>query len=239
MRIAERAVLWSALGALAAAVLLRAPAPQATATSPRLPADLGPADALILAGKDANLQLRSADGRLAFGDHPTARAWSIGAVNSDKVMKLLLRSERFADEQRRLEESVKGKEEEFRKRFGELEAKYKDVDPKGPDGERRRAEAEAFFREVEDWRRDTGARLSRLQSEQVERAYREMTAAVDVIADRSKVDLVFRFIPTAQPFESESPAEAMLAVQARTFLRYPEAVDLTVDVLRELSLKDE
>jgi hypothetical protein len=31
----------------------------------------------------------------------------------------------------------------------------------------------------------------------------------------------------------------MLAVQVRTFLRYPEAVDLTAEILKELSLKDE
>ncbi len=239
MRTAERTLLWSALAALAVALLLRAPAREAVAVAPRMPADLGPADAVILTGKDANLQLRSADGRLAFGDHPTARAWSVGAVNSDKVMKLLLKSERFDDERKRLEEGAKGKDEEFRKRYSELETKYKDLDPKSPDFEKGRAEVEGFFKEVEDWRKEIGGRLSKLQAEQIEKAYREMTAAVDVIADRSKVDVVFRFVPTSQAFDTETPADAMLAVQVRTFLRYPEAVDLTPDIMKELSLKDE
>ena len=66
-----------------------------------------------------------------------------------------------------------------------------------------------------------------------------MTAAVDVVADRGKVDFVFRFVPTAQAFDAATPADAMLGVQVRTFLRYPEAVDLTPELLKELSLKDE
>ena len=239
MRTAERIALWSALAASAAALFLRAPASQAVATAPRLPADLGPADAVILSGKDSNLQLRNADGHLAFGDQPTARAWAVGAVNSDKVMKLLLKSERFEEERKRLEETAKGKDEEFRKRYSELETKYKDLDPQSPGFEQGRGEVEAFFKEVEGWRKEVTERLGRLQAEQIEKAYREMAAGVDVVAERGKVDVVFRFVPTAQDFNTQTPADAMLAVQVRTFLRYPEAVDLTLELLKELSLKDE
>ena len=102
-----------------------------------------------------------------------------------------------------------------------------------------RAEVEGFFKEVEGWRKEIGEKLSKLQAEQIEKAYREMTAAVDVVADRAKVDIVLRFVPTAQAFESNTPADAMLSVQVRTFLHYPEAIDLTPELLKELSLKDE
>ncbi|MFM8641123.1 MAG: OmpH family outer membrane protein [Planctomycetota bacterium] len=239
MRHLERVALWSALAGVAAFALLRGAERPAVAVPVPAPEDLGPADALILKGKDANLQLRNADGRLAFGDQPTSRAWSVGAVNSDKTMKLLLKSERFEDERKRLEEQAKGKDEEFRKRYSELEAKYKDLDPKSPDFEQGRAEVEGFFKEVEGWRKEIGEKLSKLQAEQIEKAYREMTAAVDVVAERGKVDLVLRFVPTAQAFESNTPADAMLAVQVRTFLHYPDAIDLTTELLKELSLKDE
>lgn len=239
MRSTERIVLWSAIAGIAASSLLRGAERAATAVPAAVPSDLGPADALILSGKDANLQLRNADGRLAFGDQPTARLWSLGAVNSDKVMKLLLKSERFEEERKRLEETAKSKDEEFRKRYGELEAKYKDMDPKSPEFEPGRAEVEGFFKEVESWRKEITDRLSKLQAEQIEKAYREMTAAVDVVADRGKVDLVLRFVPTGQPFESGNPGDAMLQVQVRTFLHYPEAIDMTADLLKELSLKDE
>ena len=240
MRTTERVFLYSAVAALAAISLFHGTTP-ATAVAPRTASDLGPADALTLSGKDAksNLVLRNADGRLAFGDQATARVWSIGAVNSDKIMKLLLKSERFEEERKRLEETAKGKDEEFRKRYSELEAKYKDIDPKSPGFEAGRAEVEGFFKEVEGWRKEIGDKLSKLQAEQIEKAYREMTTAVDVVGDRSKLDIVLRFVPTAQPFGAGNPADSMLQVQVRTFLHYPESIDLTPELLKELSLKDE
>jgi serine/threonine protein kinase len=99
--------------------------------------------------------------------------WSLGAVNTNKIMKLLLRSERFDEERKRLEETAKAKDEEFRKRYTELETKYKDLDPKAPGFDAGRAEVEGFFKEVEGWRKEMTEKLSKLQAEQVEKAYRE------------------------------------------------------------------
>jgi hypothetical protein len=59
---------------------------------------------------------------------------------------------------------------------------------------------------------------------------------VDVVADRRKIDLVYRFIPSQTPFESQDLGNAMVQVQGRTFLRAPEQIDLTADVLKELNL---
>ena len=98
------------------------------------------------------------------------------------------------EERKRLEESAKGKDEEFRKRYSELEAKYKDMDPKSPGFEAGRAEVEGFFKEVEGWRKEFGEKLSKLQAEQIEKAYREMTTAVDVVA----VDVVDQVIALIQ-----------------------------------------
>jgi len=239
MRTTERVVLYTAIACLAAVTFIRGTERPAVATAATVASDLGPADAVILTGKDSNLTLRNSEGRIAFGEQPTAKVWSLGAVNTNKIMKLLLRSERFDEERKRLEETAKAKDEEFRKRYTELETKYKDLDPKAPGFDAGRAEVEAFFKEVEGWRKEMTEKLSKLQAEQVEKAYREMTAAVDVIADRSKVDLVLRFVPTSQAFESGNVADAMLQVQLRTFLHYPETIDLTPELLKELSLKDE
>jgi Skp family chaperone for outer membrane proteins len=239
MRTTERVVLYTAIACLAAATFMRGTEHHAVATAATVASDLGPADAVILTGKDSNITLRNSEGRIAFGEQPTAKVWSLGAVNTNKIMKLLLRSERFDEERKRLEETAKGKDEEFRKRYSELETKYKDLDPQSPGFEQGRGEVEAFFKEVEGWRKEVTERLGRLQAEQIEKAYREMAAGVDVVAERGKVDVVFRFVPTAQDFNTQTPADAMLAVQVRTFLRYPEAVDLTAELLKELSLKDE
>ena len=239
MRNTERVIVYSALAGIAAMSFLRGAERNASAVPEPTPSDLGPADAVILTGKDTNLTLRNVEGHLAFGEQATAKAWSIGAVGSDKIMKLLLKSERFEDERKRLEETAKSKDEDFRKRYTELETKYKDVDPKAPGFEGGRQEVEGFFKEVEAWRKEIGEKLGKLQAEQIEKAYREMTAATDVVADRNKVDIVLRFVPTSQPFTSNSPAVAMLQVQVRTFLHYPETIDLTPELIKELSLKDE
>ncbi|MFM8699318.1 MAG: M48 family peptidase, partial [Phycisphaerales bacterium] len=63
-----------------------------------LPAAIAAAAAIaLLAGTRPadDDKLRMVDGHVAFGEQPTARILSVAAVNSDKVMKLLLRSERF------------------------------------------------------------------------------------------------------------------------------------------------
>ena len=92
MRTTERLFVYGTLAALGAAFFLRGTERAADATARPAPSDLGPADAVILSGKDANLSLRNDGGRIAFGEQPTAKVWSMGAVNSDKVMKLLLKS---------------------------------------------------------------------------------------------------------------------------------------------------
>jgi len=238
-RMRTRTVAVLVTAALAAAALLSGLDRTAIATALPAADELGPTDAVALRGKDGEIRVRNEGGRPAWGTEPTARAWSMAAVNSDRIMKLLLRSERFDEERKQLEESGREKDAEFRRRFQDLESKYKDLTPDSPGFADGRAEVEAFFREVEQFRKETGDRLGKLQAEQIERAYREMAAAIDVVAERQKIDVVFRFVPTSQAFESGTAADAMLQVQVRTFLRYPEEIDVTAEVMKEMSLKDE
>jgi Skp family chaperone for outer membrane proteins len=239
MRTTERLFVYGTLAALAAAFLLRGTERSADALAHRAPTDLGPADAVVLSGKDTNLTLRNDGGRVAFGEQPTAKLWSMAAVNSDKVMKLLLKSQRFDDDRKALEEKAKTREQDIRKRAQELEAKHKETDPKSPEGEAAQKEFETLFKEYDAFRKEMQEKFSKLQAEQVEKAYREMTAAVDVVAERQKVDVVLRFVPTSQQFESDNVTSAMLQVQVRTFLRYPEAIDVTPEVMKEMSLKED
>ena len=76
-------------------------------------------------------------------------------------------------------------------------------------------------------------------AEQLEKAYREMIDAVEVVADRMDIDIVYRFIPTSEAFEAENPEQAMMAIRLRTALRYPEQLDITDAVLEEMSLEAE
>jgi hypothetical protein len=80
-----------------------------------------------------------------------------------------------------------------------------------------------------------------LGAEQVERAYRELVDAINVVADRLEIDMVHRFIPTDDPFEVQpGPGAfqaAMLQIRLRSVLRYPEDIDITSEVLDELGIE--
>jgi Skp family chaperone for outer membrane proteins len=253
MHAKERFLVYGALAGLAALSALQFAT--RTADANRFATDLGPADSVILTGKDRTLTLRNGDGRLQWGEQATAKAWSIGAVHSDRIMKALLKGDRLAEQRRSLEDEAKAKDEDFRKRYKDLESKYKDVDPKSPGAEDARKEMNAFFKDYNEWRSTIGHRFAKMEADQIEKAYRDLTSAVDLVADRQKVDIVLRFVPTAAKFDLPAPKSSededeadtatnpvpmvMDQIRARTFLHYPEAIDLTDEVMKELGLKDE
>jgi Skp family chaperone for outer membrane proteins len=199
-------------------------------------ADLGPAQAVLLEGKDGNLKLVNEGGRPAWGDDATARAMSMGAVHVDKVLKKLLDSGSFTEERQRFDDEAKTQGSEFQKEMDALKSKYGEKKPEDPEFAQGQAEAKALFERFQQWNAGMQAAQNKLMAQQVEKAYKEMTAAVDVVADRRKIDLVYRFIPSQTPFESQDLGNAMVQVQGRTFLRAPEQIDLTADVLKELNL---
>ena len=130
------------LSAAALAVSLRgAPGQPAVAASP-LASDLGPADGLLLLGKDGKdpLRVSSQDGRIAWGDRSTNRVWSVAAVDIDKVMKKILEGSSYDVKRKELEERAKATEAEFTKRAEEVRAKF----PPNPDGSAPQEAARAF-----------------------------------------------------------------------------------------------
>jgi hypothetical protein len=90
-----------------------------------------------------------------------------------------------------------------------------------------------------NWQQSALQRTGKLDADQLERAYRELVAAVEIVADRRGIDMVYRFIPTGEPFEAENPEQAMMAIRLRDALRYPTELDITADVMEELHLEEE
>jgi Skp family chaperone for outer membrane proteins len=88
------------------------------------------------------------------------------------------------------------------------------------------------------WLENTRRRDEKLGAEQFERAYRELIAAVETISEKESIDLVFRFYPTEDAFESERVSDALAQIQARTFLKYPKSIDITSDVMKALNLSE-
>jgi hypothetical protein len=216
------------------------PSPDASAHARAVnPADLGPAQNLLLEGKDGVLSLRNDKGRLAWGDQPCSRLWSCAAVHVDKVLKAMLKTDRFVEERTQFDEAAKKQSEDFQRQMESIKAKYGDMAKDNPELAKGKEEMQSLFQQYQKWNEGVNASQSKLMAGQVESAYREMITAVDVVADREKIDMVYRYIPTAAPFDASQLGDAMVQVQARTFLRAPESLDITAEVMKELGLKDQ
>ncbi|MCE9620298.1 MAG: OmpH family outer membrane protein [Planctomycetes bacterium] len=234
----ERLVL--ALSALAIAwMLLGRPSPDAPASA-RSPfmADLGPAQNILLEGKDGVLTLRNEASHLAWGEQPTSRVWSSAAVHVDKVLKTMLKTDRFVEERNQFDDAAKKQSDDFQRQMEAIKSKYGEMAKDNPELAKGKEEMQSLFQQYQKWNEGVTASQSKLMAGQVETAYRELVTAVDVVCDRQKIDMVYRFIPAAAPFESAQLGDAMVQVQARTFLRCPESLDITADVMKELGLKD-
>ena len=95
---------------------------------------------------------------------------------------------------------------------------------------------QGLMQEYQQFAQMAQGRMAQLQAEQLERSYRDLIEAVEVVADKAEIDLVYRYIPTSEPFMNSSVEQAMLQIQMRPFLRYPDSIDLTTRVLEELDL---
>jgi Skp family chaperone for outer membrane proteins len=199
-------------------------------------ADLGPAQAVLLEGKDGALKLVNSGGRPGWGEEATSKAWAIGSVHVDKVLKKLLDNKSYNEERGRFDEEAKKQGEEFQKEMESLKQQYGSKAKDDPDFPKGQAAVQALFERYQKWNAGMQAAQGKLMAEQVEKAYRELTTAVDTVCERRHIDVVYRCIPTGLPFESQDLGGAMIQVQSRTFLRAPESIDLTTDVMKELNL---
>ena len=200
------------------------------------PEKLGPADQLILDGADP-LVVSNRENRIGWGERPTSRAWSMGAVHIDRVIKLLLQSETYNEERNDLEADLMKLDEEFTSRAEAMQQEYADIteeDPEFPEAQQR---MQGIMQEYQTFAQGAQAQMGQLQTQQLERGYREMVEAVEVVADKMDIDIVQRFIPTAEPFGTTMVEQAMLQIQLRAFLRYPDAIDITEEILEELDLE--
>jgi Skp family chaperone for outer membrane proteins len=204
--------------------------------------DLGPADGVILndptgASKDTStVRLAIQNQRLSWNDRATSRAWSMGAVHVDKAMKGLLNGPTYADKRKELEETAKQQDAEFGARLEALRKKYANVTPQSPEAPQAQAESQSLAQEYERWRQGSLRIQEKLFAEQIEAAYRELVVAVEAVAEKERIDIVVRFSPTANPFETDTLAGAREQVISRTFLKYPEVVDITAEVLKALNV---
>ncbi len=200
---------------------------------------LGPAQTLSLVENGRELLLRNRDGRLAWDDNDYARAYSIAFVHIGRAIGPLLEAEEYVEEYQRLDAEVREKDEEIAQRIFEFREEHKDVAPDDPDAGQIQQAFQLLLQEREQWRIEGTRQLGQLAADQVERAYRDLIAAVEVVAERRRIDLVYRFIPTGNEFMAANPPQAYTGIRARIALKYPESLDITDAVMEELALEVE
>jgi len=240
MNTRERVVVYGLLSALVIsnAFLLLATTAR-TAVAEPLGETLGPADALLLVGPGddtKDVEILNRDGRLAWGEDPHERAYSVGYVFIGGILNQLMAGEALVEERLALIEELEGEEKEFRERMEEIRRRGMEMDQESEEFRTVYEEFVAANEELSAWQAQAIARRGKLDAEHLEQVYREMIDAVQVVADRMKIDTVYRFIPTDDPFKADNPDQALLAIRLRTALRYPDELDITDAVLEELSL---
>ncbi len=201
--------------------------------------DLGPAASLTLATDDNELVLHNADGRLAWSDREYSRAYSMAFVHVGKAMGPLLEDDEFTEEREELEAELRTDFEELEGRIMAFQQENAGATPNDPNWEQLNRTMQQMMAQREELRQVIAQQMGALHAEQIERAYRDFVAAVEVVAEEQEIDLVLRFIPTADDFNALNPPQAYLASRQRTVIVYPGALDITDAVLDELDVEVE
>lgn len=201
-----------------------------------IPQDLGPADSLVLTGK-TDLRLTNIDGRLSWSNQPTSRAFSLGTVHVGRILEVLLKSDKYSRELDDYLSEQQRTSEQFEARYKQMVEKAREIDKDSPEMPAAREEFEAFQAEYTKWNESSESGERALEARHYQSAYADLREAVEVVADRRKVDLVMRFIPPADKITVGPNASITEQLMARTFLRLPESIDMTDDILTEMNLQ--
>jgi hypothetical protein len=237
----ERIVIYAALALLAAmniAVLADGRGGSAWAQGPAELTHLGPAGSLTLAGdKDEPLVLRNANGRLSWSDTDYARSFSVAFAHVGQAMGPLLEADEYVDEYQELEAEFLERDKEVAEAIDAFRQEHQDITPDDPEMAQVHQTLQAMLQQREQMRVVAARRLGQLASDHIELAYRDLVAAVEVVADRRNIDIVYRFIPTGNDFNAANPPQSYTGVRARIVLKYPEKLDITDEVMEELALE--
>jgi len=237
----ERIVIFGALALLAAAnitVLSNVRGGSAWAQADAELTHLGPADSLTLAGADDDmLVLRNTDGRLAWSDNDYARSFSVAFVHVGQAMGPLLEADEYVEAYQELDDELRKRDEEVAETIDAFRKEHQDITPDDPKMAEVRQTFQAMLRQREQMRVAAARRLGQLAADHIERAYRDLVAAVEVVAARRSIDIVYRFIPTGNDFNAANPPQSYTGVRARVVLKYPEQLDITDAVMEELALE--
>jgi Skp family chaperone for outer membrane proteins len=194
-------------------------------------------DELALAGPDGPLHVRNIAGRVAWGETVHERVYSVAYVYIGRVLRQLMNGETFQEDREQMGEELTREDAEYRERAEAIQQRGEALDPESEEAKAAYEEYMSVIEKYRLWQQTAMQRRAKLDAEHLEQAYRELLEAVEVIAEKRDIDVVHRFIPPREPFNTDSPEQAMIAIRLRTTLRSPSSLDITDDVLEELSLE--
>jgi len=202
---------------------------------------LGPAKSITLVDEDAQdeaeIVLRNDEGRIGWSENDFARAHSVAYVHIGDILNTLMESGTYKEEREILKEELARRDEELTQQWKDFQEQYGNIqNPDDPKAEEARQAYQKLQQQMQQWQQERQRRQSKLTAEQLERAYRELVGAVKTVANDHSIDVVYRFIPTDDPFETERAEQAMENIRLRPVLKYPEALDITPEVKDALAL---
>lgn len=234
----ERAIVYSALAVLAGFNLLffLTQAGETAYAGPlQQDAALGPADSIILSG-EPSLALRNREGRLSWSDSAHGRAYSIGLVDVNSIIESLLETPQYQDEREALTQRIEEERQQWLSQQQALREKYQGITADDPRAQEAQAEFAQWQAGAQQWDAQMQDEVNSMAVEQMEKGYRELIEAVEVIAARDGIDMVLRFTPPADPLPSDLSGQTMLDIRMRPVLKHPEGLDITPEVMEELGL---
>jgi Skp family chaperone for outer membrane proteins len=243
MKRTERTVIYVtfiALAAMNAVFLLSTSGRSAFAESVAFIADvLGPAESLKLVDNGKEIAVRNKSGRIAWGEGDFKQSYTIGFVDIGRILNPLMQSAAFTEERESLMKELQEKESDFKTRLDALNNEIQSLDRDNPQRQEKAAQFQKIYQEYMKWGQEVAVpKRNALDVKHLQQAYRELTSAVNIVADKLGVDIVLRFIPTEKDFTGVDADQAMTEIRLRTAVKYPEKLDITTEILQELSLQD-
>lgn len=172
-------------------------------------------------------------------DDPYHRVHSKAFVHMSRLMNGLLQGETYEEERQALIEQIQEKDVEYRDQLNAFNERLQGRDQDSPEGQQIQQQAGQLFQEYRAWQQQMALQQDQLAAKHLEHAYRDMIDAVNVVGERLDIDLVYRFIPTDEEFDLRSVEAATMAIRLRPALRYPEDLDITIEVMEELSIDED
>lgn len=197
-------------------------------------------DAVRLYARDGSsaVELQAAEGRLGWSARATDRVYAQGYVHINTLLQGLMADPARATEREALAAGLAERENDYRTRLEELAKNMRNTEPGTAESQRADEAGRAIYEEYQAWQRDAITQRGRLDAQQLEKSYRAVLGAVRTVAAREGIDIVHRYVPADEPFGTENPEQAMMAIRLRTALFVPEGLDITAAVRTELGLTE-